>query len=189
MRRTFRRSRPSSGRSARRNSGNLRYFLDKVLPVAEAADVKLSMHPDDPPLSPIRGVGRIMRSVDNFQRLIDMAPSPPEHNHALPGQFHPHDGGSPGRDPQLRRQDLTSSISVTSGERRRSSRRPGTTPARPTCWPACVPTGTSASTECCGPTTSRPWRATATTNAGYSSFGRLYAIGYIRGLHEAVYRS
>ena len=24
-------------------------------------------------------------------------------------------------------------------------------------------------------------------NAGYSAFGRLYAIGYIRGLHEAVY--
>jgi mannonate dehydratase len=24
-------------------------------------------------------------------------------------------------------------------------------------------------------------------NAGYSSFGRLYAIGYIRGLREAVY--
>ena len=24
-------------------------------------------------------------------------------------------------------------------------------------------------------------------NAGYSAFGRLYAIGYIRGLHQAVY--
>jgi mannonate dehydratase len=24
-------------------------------------------------------------------------------------------------------------------------------------------------------------------NAGYSSFGRLYAIGYIRGLRQAVY--
>jgi len=26
-------------------------------------------------------------------------------------------------------------------------------------------------------------------NAGYSSFGRLYAIGYIRGLRQAVYAS
>jgi mannonate dehydratase len=25
------------------------------------------------------------------------------------------------------------------------------------------------------------------THAGYSSFGRLYAIGYIRGLREAVW--
>ncbi|MBV9133592.1 MAG: mannonate dehydratase, partial [Chloroflexi bacterium] len=42
---------------------NLEYFLRKVVPVAERAGVKLAMHPDDPPLSPIRGVGRIMRSV------------------------------------------------------------------------------------------------------------------------------
>ena len=55
---------------------NLEYFLKKVLPVAERSNVKLSMHPDDPPLSPIRGVGRIMRSVENFQRLLDLDPSP-----------------------------------------------------------------------------------------------------------------
>ena len=36
---------------------SLRYFLARVLPVAEAAGVKLAMHPDDPPLSPIRGLG------------------------------------------------------------------------------------------------------------------------------------
>jgi|GEM_PF-2502122 len=51
---------------------NLQYFLERVIPVAEEANVKLAMHPDDPPLSPIRGVGRIMRSVENFQRLVDL---------------------------------------------------------------------------------------------------------------------
>ncbi len=54
---------------------NLHYFLRRVLPVAERAGVKLAMHPDDPPLSPLRGIGRIMRSIDNFQRLIDLVPS------------------------------------------------------------------------------------------------------------------
>jgi mannonate dehydratase len=44
--------------------------------VAEKWSVKLAMHPDDPPLSPIRGVGRIMRSVENYQRLLDLVPSP-----------------------------------------------------------------------------------------------------------------
>ncbi len=55
---------------------NLGYFLDAVIPVAEEAGVKLAMHPDDPPLSPIRGLGRIMRSIDNYQRLVDNWPSP-----------------------------------------------------------------------------------------------------------------
>jgi mannonate dehydratase len=44
--------------------------------VAEKAKVKLAMHPDDPPLSPIRGLGRIMRSLENYQRLLDLVPSP-----------------------------------------------------------------------------------------------------------------
>ncbi|HEX7432415.1 MAG TPA: mannonate dehydratase, partial [Anaerolineaceae bacterium] len=55
---------------------NLKDFLEIIVPVAEKANVKLAMHPDDPPLSPIRGLGRIMRSIDNYQRLLDLVPSP-----------------------------------------------------------------------------------------------------------------
>jgi mannonate dehydratase len=52
------------------------YFQEQVIPVAERAGVKLALHPDDPPLSPIRGVSRIFRSVDAFTRAIEMWPSP-----------------------------------------------------------------------------------------------------------------
>jgi mannonate dehydratase len=38
---------------------NFRYFLQRVLPVAERPTVMLALHPDDPPLAPIRGIGRI----------------------------------------------------------------------------------------------------------------------------------
>jgi mannonate dehydratase len=55
---------------------NLRYFLERTVPVAEEAGVKMAMHPDDPPLSPIRGVARIMSSIENYQRLVDLVPSP-----------------------------------------------------------------------------------------------------------------
>jgi len=55
---------------------NLKYFLEQVVPVAEKAGVNMAMHPDDPPLSPIRGVARIMSTVDNYQRMIDLVPSP-----------------------------------------------------------------------------------------------------------------
>ncbi|WP_436936484.1 mannonate dehydratase [Halovenus marina] len=49
---------------------NYEYFLDKVIPVAEQADVKLALHPDDPPISSVRGVDRIMTSVENFDRAL-----------------------------------------------------------------------------------------------------------------------
>lgn len=55
---------------------NMRAFLTKVVPVAEKAGVKLAVHPDDPPLSPIRGIARILTRPDQFQRVIDMVPSP-----------------------------------------------------------------------------------------------------------------
>ena len=54
---------------------NFEYFIRRVVPVAEKANVKLALHPDDPPLSPIRGIGRIFRSVEAFQRALDLAPS------------------------------------------------------------------------------------------------------------------
>ena len=55
---------------------NLKYFLERVVPVAEEAKVKMAMHPDDPPLSPIRGMPRIISSIENYQKLIDLVPSP-----------------------------------------------------------------------------------------------------------------
>ena len=55
---------------------NMTAFLRRVVPVAEKAGVKLAVHPDDPPLSPIRGIARILTHPDAFQRVIDLAPSP-----------------------------------------------------------------------------------------------------------------
>lgn len=53
----------------------LQYFLEAVIPVAEAANVRLGMHPDDPPLPEIRGMPRIMNSIENYRRLLDLYPS------------------------------------------------------------------------------------------------------------------
>ncbi|MGN6755290.1 MAG: mannonate dehydratase [Thermomicrobiales bacterium] len=55
---------------------NMTDFLRRVVPVAEQAKVKLAVHPDDPPISPIRGIGRILTNPDAFQRVIDTVPSP-----------------------------------------------------------------------------------------------------------------
>ena len=55
---------------------NLEKFLREVIPVAEASGVTLAMHPDDPPLSEFLGKARIMNSVENFERLVNLVPSP-----------------------------------------------------------------------------------------------------------------
>ncbi len=54
---------------------NLAYFQKQVLPVAEKFQVQMALHPDDPPLSPLRGIGRILTSARNYRRVMDMAPS------------------------------------------------------------------------------------------------------------------
>jgi mannonate dehydratase len=55
---------------------NLEYFLKAVMPVAEKAGVKMALHPDDPPISPLRGIGRILTSAANYRRVLELAPSP-----------------------------------------------------------------------------------------------------------------
>jgi mannonate dehydratase len=55
---------------------NLQHFLRELIPVAEQSGVTLVMHPDDPPLPEFNGQARIMNSVDAFERMTAMFPSP-----------------------------------------------------------------------------------------------------------------
>ena len=54
---------------------NLEHFLKAVIPVAEAAGVKMAMHPDDPP-RPIFGLPRIVKNYDDLNRLVRIVDSP-----------------------------------------------------------------------------------------------------------------
>lgn len=55
---------------------NLFYFLDAVLPVAEKYGIQMALHPDDPPISPFMGVGRILTSAKAFDTILERYPSP-----------------------------------------------------------------------------------------------------------------
>lgn len=54
----------------------LERFLNELLPVAEECGVTLAMHPDDPPLPELLGKPRIMHTVDGFEQLMRLAPTP-----------------------------------------------------------------------------------------------------------------
>lgn len=55
---------------------NLEYFLKEVVPVAEAAKVRLSLHPNDPPPAISRGSQQIMTTFADWKRLIGLVDSP-----------------------------------------------------------------------------------------------------------------
>lgn len=55
---------------------NLEYFLKQVVPVAEAAKVRLSLHPNDPPPAISRGSHQIMTTFADWKRLIGLVDSP-----------------------------------------------------------------------------------------------------------------
>ena len=167
---------------------NLKYFLERVIPVAEKANVKLAMHPDDPPLSPIRGLGRIMRSVDNFQRLLDLVPSPVNGITLCQGNF------------TLMTDDLPSVIRHFGQQGKiffvhmrdvrgvpdnfvETFHDDGKTDML-ACMRAYRDIGFDGVYR---PDHVPTMEGDSNEDAGYSSIGRLFAIGYLRGLEQAVY--
>jgi mannonate dehydratase len=165
---------------------NLEYFLKRVLPAAERANVKLSMHPDDPPLSPIRGVGRIMRSIENYQRLVELVPSPMNTITLCQGNF------------TLMTDDLPAAIREFGKKISFVHFRDvkGTPSRFEETWHDAGKTDMLACMRAyrdigfdgvLRPDHVPTVEGDSNENAGYSAFGRLYAIGYIRGLQQAVY--
>jgi mannonate dehydratase len=165
---------------------NLEYFLKQVLPVAEKFGVKLSMHPDDPPLSPIRGVGRIMRSVENYQRLIDIVPSPMNTITMCQGNFTLMTDDVPGVIRKFAKKISFVHFRDVSGVPTKYHET--WHDAGQTDMLACMKAYRDIEFDgVLRPDHVPTVEGDSNENAGYSAFGRLYAIGYIRGLMEAVY--
>ena len=54
---------------------NLAYFLQAIIPAAEAAGIKMCIHPDDPPF-PILGLPRVVCNAEDLEYIVNAAPSP-----------------------------------------------------------------------------------------------------------------
>lgn len=169
---------------------NLQYFLERVLPVAEKANVKLAMHPDDPPLSPIRGLGRIMRSVENFQKLLDLVPSPMNGITLCQGNFALMTDDLPGVIRHFGSQGKIFFVHLrdvrgTAEKFEETFHDDGQTDLL-----ACLRAYKEVDFNgVCRPDHVPTMIGDSNADFGYSAIGRLFAIGYIKGLREAVYAS
>jgi mannonate dehydratase len=168
---------------------SLKYFLEQIVPVAEKANVKLAMHPDDPPFSPIRGMGRIMRSIDNFQRLVDLVPSPVNGITLCQGNFTLMTDDLPSVIRHFGEQDKVffvhfRDVKGTPEKFEETFHDDGKTDML-ACMRAYRDIGFDGVLR---PDHVPTMEGDSNEHAGYSSIGRLFAIGYIKGLRESVYR-
>jgi len=167
---------------------NLRYFLEAVVPVAEQANVKLAMHPDDPPLSPIRGLGRIMRNIANYQRLIDLVQSPVNGITLCQGNFTLMTDDLPGVIRHFGQQDKIffvhfRDVRGTADKFVETFHDDGKTDMA-----ACMRAYREISFDgVCRPDHVPTMEGDSNERPSYSNIGRLFAIGYLKGLREAVY--
>lgn len=166
---------------------NLEYFLRRVIPVAEDAGVRLAMHPDDPPLSPLGGVGRIMSSLDGYRRLLQTVDSPMNGITFCQGNF------------RLMTDDLPAAIGELGADGKiffvHFRDVEGTVERFTETWHDAGPTdmygcvkayrdiGFDGLMRCDHVPT---MYGEPLSDVGYGTLGRLFAIGYMRGLIEAA---
>ncbi len=55
---------------------NYEYFMKAIIPVAEECNLKLALHPDDPPIKRFNDINRMITSKADYERAMNIADSP-----------------------------------------------------------------------------------------------------------------
>jgi mannonate dehydratase len=167
---------------------SLEYFLQAVVPVAEEVGVTLGLHPDDPPVPVMRGLPRIASSIDNYRRVLKLVDSRANSITLCQGNF------------TLMTDDLPSVIREFGGMGRiafvhfrdvqgdvrhfhETFHDEGKTDLL-----ACMRAyGEVGFTGPLRPDHVPTLPGESNHKPGYAALGRLFAVGYIRGLRESVF--
>lgn len=56
---------------------NFKYFLDRVLPVCEEANIKIALHPNDPPVDCLVGISNLITSAEDYKHAFELAGNSP----------------------------------------------------------------------------------------------------------------
>lgn len=167
----------------------LEYFLAAVMPVAEESGVALAMHPDDPPVSSIRGIPRIMNSVEAFRRLAALSSSPANGITLCQGNFALMTDDIPALIREFGEADLIKFVHFRDVDGTPESFYETFHDDGPTDMYACMVAYYEVGFD--GPM--RPdhvqtFAGESNTRPGYETLGRLFALGYMTGLREAAMR-
>ena len=166
----------------------LKYFLDAVVPEAEAANVRLGMHPDDPPLQEMRGMPRIMNSIENYRRLLDLYPSKSNGITLCQGNFALMTDDLPAVIREFGARDAIAFVHFRDIVGDASDFEETFHDAGQNDLPACI----SAYKEVGFHGPMRPdhvptMYGETNKHPAYETLGRLFALGYIRGLIHSIY--
>ena len=167
---------------------NLKYFLDSVVPEADSAGVKLAMHPDDPPIRLVKGTPRIMYSIDNFQRLLDLHPSEMSGIALCQGNFTLMTDDLPGVIRKFGKQQKIFFVHFRDVQGQATDFVETFHDDGKTDMVACMQAYKEVGYDgICRPDHVPTMGEDSNQNFGYSEIGRLFAIGYLKGLRQAVY--
>lgn len=165
---------------------NYTYFIKAILPHAERYGIRLALHPDDPPLARLGNVSRIMISYENIKRAVyEIVSSPNLGVTMCQATYH-----MMGEDlykviPELAEKIFFVHFRNTTGHKthfRETFHDNGDLEMAKLLklYKTCgvdVPIRVDHVPTMAGETVE---------NAGYDSLGRLYAIGYLKGILEAI---
>lgn len=166
----------------------LQYFLDAVIPAAEEAGVRLGLHPDDPPRASHRGIPRIIRSPAAYRRAMDMRPSRSnaitfcQGNWSLMGEDLPtliREFGGRGQIAFVHFRDVRGDVD----DFQETFHDEGKTDL-PGCMRAYAEVGFDGPIR---PDHVPTMHGERNDRPAYGALGRLFALGYIRGLEHAVF--
>jgi mannonate dehydratase len=166
---------------------NLDWFVDAVKGPLETAGVRLALHPDDPPIPSLRGVGRALASVDDLERVVRHADSPNVGITFCQGNITLMTDDLPAAIRRFAELDCIHFVHFRDVRGTRDSFVEVFHDEGPTDMNACMRTYAE-----CG--VDAPIRSdhVATLDGdsndrpGYSTLGRLWAVGYMQGLREAA---
>lgn len=166
---------------------NLEYFLKAVVPVAEENGVHLAVHPDDPPVPTLRGISRILVKPEAFDRLMNLVPSANNGITMCQGSFSAMGGDIPALIRHFGKQKKIffahfRDIRGTAENFVETFHDDGQTDMFE-CMKCYKEIGFE---DCMRPDHVPAMAGEENMNPGYSILGNLFAIGYMKGLIEAV---